>query len=243
MGTKTIYDYIVNKDSSQQQTRKYVVIDGKRFGYMELLVLDFSAKHMLIQAAQVREYIRENYGVEVDLRRIHDAITRLLRKGVVEKVSRGIYRLSEYGKKILNTLLARSKTGKESGFRAAARDGNVYADGGFGRFRLHVVGAGGLEDLVRQLYVVYKVVGCAINYLKVLLGKRRFYEIVRGVYVACVDYFIGGHGVSVFGRSRSLKRPLIDLSYFESLGIKPKEIGIDVFTAINIKPSVKIYFG
>ena len=244
MSTKTIYDYVVNKDSSQQQTRKYVVVDGKRFGYLEYLVLEFAGKHVLIQAASVREYLKQEHGIQADLRRIHDALQRLLRKGIIEKIGRGVYRLTEYGKKILNTLLA--KTHKESGFRAAVGDGNMYANGGvvFGRFRFHVVNGRGLEDVVRQLYAIYRAVGCAVRYFKGLLGKSRFYRVVREVRVECVDYFVGGHGSSVLGRSRSLRRPLIDLSYFHSLGVKPLEIGVDVFAVVGgVKPSVKIYFG
>jgi DNA-binding PadR family transcriptional regulator len=245
MSTKTIYDYIVNKDSSQQQERKYVVIDGKRFGYLEYLVLEFSSKHHLIQAAQVREYLKNEHGFEADLRRIHDSLQRLVRKGIVEKIGRGVYRLTDYGKKLLNTLLAK-KTHKESEFKAAA-DGVVYADGdgGFGRYRFHALNARSLEDLVRQLYAMYRAVGCALRYLKQVLGKSRFYRIVRDVRVECIDYFVGGHGVGVIGKSKSLRRPLIDLSYFSSLGLKPKEIGIDVFTAVSGvgKVSLKAYFG
>jgi DNA-binding PadR family transcriptional regulator len=240
MSTKTIYDYIVNKDNYHYETRKYITVDGKRLGYLEYLVLEFASKHALIQAAQVREYIRQEHGATYDLRRIHDSLQRLLRKGIVEKVSRGIYRLTEYGKKLLNTLLSQ-KARKESGFRAAGS----YGDGGFGRYRLHVRNGGDLEDLVRQLYAVYRVARCVLGYFRRVLGKRCFYKVVRGVYVECIDFFVGGHGVSGVGRSRSLRRPLVDLGYFQSLGVKPLEIGVDVFAVVGGlgKPSVKIYFG
>jgi hypothetical protein len=88
------------------------------------------------------------------------------------------------------------------------------------------------------------VVDCALRGFRELLGRGRFYRVVRGVRVVCVDYFVGGHGTSVLGRGRSLRRPLIDLSYFYSLGLKPREIGVDVFAAVSgVKPGVKIYFG
>jgi DNA-binding PadR family transcriptional regulator len=239
MHTKTIYDYTVNKDSFRGEARKYIrkytAVEGKRIGPLESLVLDFAGKHVLIQSASVREYLRHQ-GIEADLRRIHDALQRLLKKGIIEKVSRGIYRLTEYGKKLLSAL-----RGKESGTKAALRG----ADGGvFGRFRLHVVGGGGLEDLVRQLYAVRRAVDCALGLLRGVLGRGRFYRVVRGVSVACVDGFVGGHGTSALGRSRSLKRPLVSLDYFYSLGLKPREVGVDVFVAVfGVKPSVKVYFG
>jgi DNA-binding PadR family transcriptional regulator len=245
MSTKTIYDYIANKDSSQQHTRKYVVIDGKRLGYLEYLVLEFASKHSLIAAAQVREYLKNEHGATYDLRRIHDSLQRLVRKGIAEKIGRGVYRLTDYGKKLLNALLAK-KTHKETGSMAAAADGNMYTNGGgFGRFRFHALNAKSIEDLVRQLYAMYRTIGCALRYLKQVLGKSKFYKIIRDVRVECVDYFVGGHGVGGLGKSRSLKRPLIDLSYFSSLGVKPKEIGIDVFAAVSgiNKVSLKAYFG
>jgi len=246
MSTVDKYIYRVNKDSSNSETRKYIVVDGKRLGYLEYLVLEFSSKHSLIQAAQVREYIRQEHGVTYDLRRIHDSLQRLLRKGIVEKIGRGVYRLTDYGKKLLNTLLAK-KTHKETEFKAAGSDGIYYADGdgGFGRYRFHALNAKSLEDLVKQLYALYRSVRCALDYLRQVIGKNRFYKIIRDVHVECVDYFIGGHGVGVIGKSRSLRRPLIDLSYFSSLGLRPKEIGIDVFTAVSGvgKVSLKAYFG
>jgi DNA-binding PadR family transcriptional regulator len=239
MHTKTIYDYIANKDNSNSEARKYIAVEGKRIGPLESLILDFAGKHVLIQAASVREYLKQQ-DIEASLKRIHDALQRLLKKGIIEKVSRGIYRLTEYGKKLLSAL-----RGKESGFKAVrcCGGGVVFGGGGFYRARLHVRGGGGLEDLARQLYALYKVVGCALGELKRLLGKSRFYRVVGGVSVSCVDSFVGGHGSSLFGKSRSLKRPLIDLSCFQSLGLRPSEIGVDVFVATNVRPSVKVYFG
>jgi len=232
----------INKDSSNSETRKYLAVDGKRFGYLEHAILEYASKHLYLAASEIREYIKGD--IQIDLMRIHDALQRLLKKGIIEKVSRGIYRLTEYGKKILNTLLSQ-KARKETGFKAAASGGNIYTDGGvgFGRYRFHVLNAKSLDDLVRQLYAVYSVARCALDYLKQVLGKNRFYKIVRDVHVECVDYFVGGHGTGVVGRSRSLKRPLINLEYFFSLGLRPREVGVDVFVASNVKPSVKVYFG
>jgi DNA-binding PadR family transcriptional regulator len=237
MGTKTIYDYVVNKDSCNSETRKYIVIDGIRIGPLERLILDFASKHVFITAASVREYLKQQ-GSEASLKRIHDALQRLLKKGIVEKISRGIYRLTEYGRKILNTLLSQKMQPRKE------TESKAFRGDGFYRARLHMRGAGSFEDLVRQLYAVRRVVECALNYFKQVLGKRRFYEVVRGVSVICVDTFVGGHGVSLF-RGRSVKRPLVNLDYFYSLGLLPREIGVDVFVAVSGvgKPAIKIYFG
>jgi len=240
MHTKTLYDYVVNKDSYHYEARKYIAVEGKRIGPLESLILDFAGKHVLIQAASVREYLKQQ-GAVASLKRIHDALQRLLKKGIIEKVSRGVYKLTEYGKKLLSAL-----RGKESGFKAAGGygDGVVFAGGGFYRARLHARGGRSLVDLARQLYAVYSVVRCALDHVRRLLGRSRFYRVVRGVSVVCVDSFVGGHGTSALGKGRSLRRPLIDLSYFYSLGLKPLEIGVDVFAVVGgVNPSVKVYFG
>jgi DNA-binding PadR family transcriptional regulator len=241
MHTKTIYDYIVNKDNYHYEARKYIAAEGKRIGPLESLMLDFAGKHALIQAASVREYLKQQ-DIEASLKRIHDALQRLLKKGIIEKVSRGVYKLTEYGKKLLSTLLSKRMAGKETGSKAAA---SVFVNGGgFGRFRLHVRNGRDLEDLARQLYAVRRAVDCALGYVRRVLGKRRFYRVVRGVHVECIDYFVGGHGSSLFGKGRSLKRPLFGLEYFFSLGLKPREVGVDVFAVVGgVRPSVKVYFG
>jgi DNA-binding PadR family transcriptional regulator len=225
----------INKDSSNPEARKYIAVDGKRFGYLEHTILEYASKHLYLAASEIREYIKGD--IQIDIRRIHDALQRLVKKGVVEKVSRGIYRLTEYGKKLLNTLLSARKE-SDTKWRGAG------AIGGFGRFRLHVRNGRDLEDLVRQLYAVRRVVDCALGYVRRVLGKRRFYKVVRGVHVECIDFFVGGHGSSLFGKGRSLKRPLFGLEYFFSLGLKPREIGVDVFAVVGgVRPSVKVYFG
>jgi hypothetical protein len=207
------------------------------------LVLEFGSKHLYITAAGIREYARQRYGSELDLRRIHDAITRLVKRGLLEKVAFGIYRLTQLGKNALAVVLNSSnkKTSKEVGSVVGAPAGVGCV---FGRFRLHVRGARSLEDLAGQLYALYEVVGCALYGVRRLLGEKRFRRAVGGVSVSCVEFRVGGHGCSLVGRGRSLKRPLIDLDYFYSLGIPPKEIGVDVLAAVSgVKPSVKVYFG
>jgi hypothetical protein len=210
--------------------------------YLQRLVLEFASKHLFVTAAGVREYAKSTYGLELSPRRVHDSIVRLVKRGLLEKVAYGIYRLTQAGKNALAALFNSSnkKTSKEVGSMAGAPIGVGCV---FGRYRLHVRGARSLEDLARQLYALYKVVGCALYGVRQLLSRRRFRRVVGGVSVSCVEFRVGGHGCSLVGRGRSLKRPLIDLDYFYSLGIPPKEIGVDVLAAVRgVKPSVKVYF-
>jgi predicted transcriptional regulator len=245
---RNLHVNLVYKDDCLQRARKQVTPVVANVRYLQRLVLEFASKHMYITASGVREYARQQYGLELDLRRIHDSITRLVKRGFAEKVEYGLYRLTQLGKNALAVILNSSakKTSKEVGSKAVVFGG---FGGGFSvvfsRARLHVRGGGGLVDLVRQLYVLYRVVGCALGYLKVFIGRKRFYSVVRGVGVVCVDCFVGGHGAGVVGRGRSFKRPLISLDYFYSLGLVPREVGVDVMAVVAglSRLGVKVYFG
>jgi len=41
--------------------------------------------------AEIRAWAREKLGVDVDRRRIHEALAELVRKGVLERLARGLY--------------------------------------------------------------------------------------------------------------------------------------------------------
>ena len=41
--------------------------------------------------AEIRAWAREKLGISVDRRRIHEALTELVRKGVLERLARGLY--------------------------------------------------------------------------------------------------------------------------------------------------------
>jgi DNA-binding PadR family transcriptional regulator len=248
------YSYRSLKAVALRGARKQGTPVAGNIRYLQRLVLEFASRHVFVTAAGVREYAKQRYGIEIDLRRIHDAIVRLVKRGLLEKVAYGVYRLTQQGKNALAVLFNSSskQRSKELEFKVGGMVGNGVggsvsgsAEHVFARSRLHVRGAVSLEDLARQLYALYRVVGCALSYLRLLLGENRFRRAVRDVGVACADHFIGGHGTSVLGRSRSLRRPLIDLSYFISLGLAPKEIGIDVLAAVTglSRLSVKAYFG
>lgn len=219
-----------NKPNSHNQTRKQTV----RIGENEALILEFSKYHYLIQAAQVRVWAKENYGIELNLKRIHDSLQRLVRKGIVEKISRGVYRLTEFGKQIL--FLVDSKTRKETESRVSNNvengDGNVVKR----VVRVHVY-SNSFEDFVRKLVYVKKIVDCALRYVISVLGSSRFRRIARSVSVSCTDFMIGAHGFY------SLRhRPLVSLDRLSGLGLKPKEFGVDVFTNVVVdKLFAKVY--
>jgi hypothetical protein len=107
------------KASGLQETRKNVATAGKprkqllKFGYLEMIVLEFSKQHVLVEASHVRAWARKVYGKELKLRRIHDSIKRLVDRGILERVEWGVYRLTDYGRKVVS-MLTLLKKGKES---------------------------------------------------------------------------------------------------------------------------------
>ena len=48
---------------------------------------------MLLSPMEVRHWVREKLGIELDRRRIHDAFMDLVRRGILERVKRGFYRV------------------------------------------------------------------------------------------------------------------------------------------------------
>ncbi len=222
----------VYKSTANQLARKKL-----RIGKNEALILYFATKHAFVTSASIKSFYRD---IELNPKRIHDAIVRLVKKGILEKVSHGIYRLTEFGKNfvamninriksIVNSIASQISVRKETEHTQSDGDGESV----FKRIRIHdVSNVENVENLVRKLVFVRKVVDCALSYLRSLLGVSRYRRIARSVKVVCVDYFVGGHGVAGL-RTRSANRPLIDFRYFESLGLKPKEIGVDVFAIVS----------
>jgi len=241
----------VNKFSGFKANSNSFARKKLRIGVNEALILYFALMHTFVTAASVKAFYSE-YGVELDLRRLHDSLKRLVMKGVLEKVSHGVYKLTGFGKafafanilkirSIASSVLIRKEVECSMGF-------GVFANGGgfvFRRVRIHFNACGvDLETVVRKLVFVRKVVDYALSCLRGLLGVSRYRRIARSVRVVCVDCFVGGHGIAGL-RTRCVNRSLISFDYFESLGVKPKEIGVDVYVATNVldKLFAKIYIG
>ena len=231
-----VYTSRANKDLHNSETRKQPV----RLGRIQKLILEFASEHLYISASEVSVWAKER-GVNVSVKRIHDALKRLMQRNIVEKISHGVYRLTEYGKKLLSILLSCKQVcrrDKETELPSFAGVGD-----GVRRYvvRLHSRNSRSVEDVIRQLYAMKKIIECGLRFLRSLVGKSRFYRIVRGVDVRCVDVVVGGHGVVGKGRDKSLRRELKPLSYFRALGLRPMEVGVDVEAVSNVVLSIKNY--
>jgi hypothetical protein len=241
MSTSTISISRDYKVFGNQETRKQIA----RFGEIQRYIMAFACEHYLIEAAQVRVWVKQKFNVDIDLRRIHDALQRLVKNNIVRKVVRGVYMLTDLGRQILaavkdkldsvkRSISKKLRPGKESDTRGVAHGV------GFDRFRVHVYGQD-VENLVKQLVAAKKVIECSLRFLRQLVGRSRFYRISRSVVVECLDYFVGVHGFSGF---KSGSRPLVGFDKVFGLGLKPREIGVDLFAVSNIdKMFVKVYRG
>jgi DNA-binding MarR family transcriptional regulator len=243
MSTYTVSISRDYKVFGNQETRKQVRV--VRFGEIQRYIMAFACEHYLIEAAQVRVWVKQKFNVDIDLRRIHDALQRLVKNNIVRKVVRGVYMLTDLGRQILAAVKDKLDSVKRSISKKLRpdkeSDGHGVARGvGFDRFRVHVYGQD-VENLVKQLVAAKKVIECSLRFLRQLVGRSRFYRISRSVVVECLDYFVGVHGFSGF---KSGSRPLVGFDKVFSLGLKPREIGVDVFVASNIgKMFVKVYRG
>ena len=228
----------VYKSTANQLARK--ARKKLRIGKNEAYILYFATKHAFVTSASIKSFYRD---IELNPKRIHDAIVRLVKKGILEKVSHGIYRLTEFGKNFvtmninkIKSIVSQISIHKETEHSQNDGDGESV----FRRVRIHG-NVSDVENLVRQLVFMRKVIDCALKYLKSLIGVSRYRRIARSVVVSCVDYFVGGHGIDGF-RGRNSRRPLVSFEFFESLGLKPKEVGVDVFAVSNVgKVFVKFY--
>jgi DNA-binding PadR family transcriptional regulator len=242
MSTSTISISRDYKVFGNQETRKQIA----RFGEIQRYILAFACEHYLIEAAQVKIWVKQRFGIDLNLKRVHDALQRLVKNNIVRKVARGVYMLTDLGRQILAAVKDKLDSIKRSISKKLRpdkeSDGHGVARGdGFARFRVHVYGQD-VENLIKQLVAAKKVIECSLRFLRQIIGRSRFYRISRSVVVECLDYFVGVHGFSGFKSGSS--RPLIGFDRLFGLGLKPREIGVDVFVASNIdKMFVKVYRG
>lgn len=76
-----------------------------RLGHLQELILSTIEETYPFKPSDIQARIKSRYGVEVSLKRLHDAIMRLVRRGTLVRVSRGYYQLTiDYDSSVINTL-------------------------------------------------------------------------------------------------------------------------------------------
>ncbi|MEM1868355.1 MAG: type IV toxin-antitoxin system AbiEi family antitoxin domain-containing protein [Thermosphaera sp.] len=234
------YKYVVHRN-----TRKAVYVAVRRSGHLENLVLAYaSTVSRLFSPSDVVVYfgLKGVYGANAN-KRVHDAVSRLVRRGYVERIRRGIYRLAVDVPPI--AVADAAADGKESLLRVAAvaaasgGGGRVAASGGGFLVRLHVrPGDDGVLPLYRRLLFAGFVVKVCTRFLESLLVSRFgrcFVRRVRrsvlgGVGVASVS--VGCHGR--YGAGGGGLLPL--WAAFDGLDLRQRvfayELGFDVVVSL-----------
>lgn len=201
--------------------------NSRKLGYLERIVLEFAGLHTYVQAAQVRNYAKEKYGIDLDNRRIHDAIKRLENRKVLTRIAHGKYAINSNAKEFKEIHLGVSLDREFGG------GGRRVRRSGCNRVRVHGY-ASSLREFIRKLYLAYRYLRCLISYIRSVLGHR-FRKFVGDVRASCRDIEFGVHGVRGF-HFKELK----DYRFVQSLGLAPMEFGFDIIGDVE-KFFVKIY--
>lgn len=244
MLNKDLINYGVYISSYHQKTRTQTVKLSK-LGYLEKLILEFATQHSYINGGEVRAYIKSKYQVEIDRRRIHDALKRLENRGVIRKKTRGIYVLTDQYISSVHIKLASIMSETEnmnnmkkliSKQRIDIEEENkdievIVGGGGGGVVRFHVVGGGwggvgGVEGFLGCVLFVYRLCGFVLRFFGgVDAGLvRRVRRLLRGVRFGGVVF--GVHGFDGFGRCRGVG--LVPFGFASGLGLRYREVGVDV---------------
>jgi hypothetical protein len=218
-------------------------------------VLEYSIRYAeRFPPSDVVVYAKREYGLEIDNRRVYDAIQRLLKRELLVKIDPGWYELVDRNLtlKDLETVCSRAKQRLLA--RATKQAGSKESEWGPRErvrnpvIRLHFFprSAGSLGDLYYCLAVVHYASGRALKYVEAEL-RRRGYSArairsirrrARELANRVRDCRVGAHP------QRGGERELLPLVLFE--GVKAyKEIGVDLILDAEEAPKVsgKVYIG
>jgi predicted DNA-binding transcriptional regulator len=225
-----------------------------RIGWLECLVLEYAIRCAeRFAPSDVVVYARSKYGLEIDNRRVYDAIQRLLKQGLLAKMERGWYELVDRNLtlKDLEMLCSRAKQrllardtkqpgGKESEWGPSERVCDPVI-----RFHFFPCSGRSLGDLYYCLAVVRYASGRALECVEAEMRGRG--------YSARAIRSIRRHARELAGRVRGCvigahpwrggkRRELVPLVVFE--GVKAhRELGVDLFLGVEraSKISGRIY--
>jgi hypothetical protein len=191
----------------------------------------------------------------MDRRRVHDAIQRLVKRGVLVKESRGWYSLSKSFDLTASDI--KLKRVRERAIEASQRKskdsqwapivakligvGVVEA----GVVRVHSPCAGDLVQLFFQIAYSYYVLGVVLRglegHMRVMGYSRRFVAGVKAVARRMAMSVVGCEAVvGAHGRIKGRSRPLLPLSYAEV--VRLRELGVDLLVHGDLpKIHVKVY--
>lgn len=238
----------------------------KNLRYQQIIVLKFASYHMFITPAQVRAWVKSKYQVELNNKKIWDSINSLIKRGILYKETtgkrKGVYKLTELGRLLLvfvnsipdeaiKDMLINRKFSIE---KAVARKVNREIDpprgvgvgvGVGGVLRVHGFAGGvGFEGLVFEAWLLWRVGGFLLGFLRRVYGGGRVGRLVR-LFDGGVGFdgrvVVGGHGVG-----GGCDRVLSPVDVFSGFPFR-LEMGFDVGVVFKdgFEPPVrfvKVYF-
>jgi len=197
-------------------------------------------------------YARKKYGLEIDNRRVYDAIQRLLKRGLLVKIDPGWYKLVDRNLTLKDLemvcyrakqrLLARAKQagGKESEWGPCERVDNPVV-----RLHLFSRSARSLGDLHYCLAVVHYASGRALKCVEAEMRRRGYsVHVIRSIRRRARELAdrVRGCRVGAHPLRGCRRRELVPLTIFE--GVKAhRELGVDLILDAESAPKVsgKVY--
>jgi hypothetical protein len=197
-------------------------------------------------------YARNEYGLEIDNRRVYDAIQRLLKRKLLDKINQGWYKLVDRNFTLKDLEVVASKAKQKLLARATKQPrGKEDVWGPHERVidpvvRIHFSSgsAESVRDLHSKLAFIHVASGEALKcverkYRGVLSAHliRKNRRVARELAGKVVDCVVGAHSRYGGGRGKELK-PLIVLE-----GKRFREMGVDLILGVAEAPKLfaKIY--
>lgn len=210
-------------------------------GELERLVLLYAstvASRFTISDIVVAYNLKQYYPNGTANRRVYDSIQRLVRRGFIRKVDRGIYELAvDVSPDLLKDSDLRAEPKENLGTPTTLYRENKPSSYKRNVLRIHFRGVGGYLELYRNLQLLRCYIDIAVRRLEeylIKLGVSK-YQIkkLRRLRYMCVaeGVVIGAHG-----RYKCRSKPLVPAS-----GGFFYELGVDIFTSGLGKVFAKIY--
>jgi hypothetical protein len=212
-----------------------------RLGYLQRKILVYA---LLVSDRFTPSDILTYYKMKTQKmqRRVYDAIKRLERRGVLEKIARGLYRLNSHVDLSMSDLqILRRNDHKENDFNF----GKLIGDCGV--VRIHAIGAEGLLHFLFYLSFLRYVSAGVLRHLQQYMESRFSRGVVRsivrrayrlaGSVAGLGDFIVGAHGLYGVG----CRRELFPIEWIDQFAFR--EVGIDIKLPCGLKiPRLHVKF-
>ncbi|MEM4976742.1 MAG: hypothetical protein QXT64_05410 [Desulfurococcaceae archaeon] len=227
----------VYKSHPHEKARKPL----SKLGPLEKLVLEYAtsvAETFTASDVVVYYRLKEVYGENAN-KRVHDALQRLMRKGVVSRVKHGVYRLA------VDVPTVSQAVDRKEILVGCSRlvVSSVFGGVGFGLGRVHVRGCSSFFEFLVRLRFVKFLVDCAWS-VAVWYGAGLFGRgfVRRAVRVALGGARVLGAVVGVHGWRGDRDRSLLPLSYSSVMYFDEHGVDLLVEKRGSVRVSAKVYY-